>query len=395
MRDRLYIYDDARKRQLQEYETKTWFRSTPLEAAVVENGYILPPQIGRYENWQTGLCKPTMGVGGVVNDKGEFIDFSACRVEHLIHDNVLYRDEKVIYCGIFWRQWGHFLIDQITRLWYVMKRDEAENCNLIWLKLSEDEKPINGNYLEFIKLLGIDESRFEFVTVPTKFRTIIVPEPSNYSGRYYTADYNQMFECVIRQAVKNYDGDTFKKIYLSRVHFAEKTGMEVGEKSIETIFAENGYKIVYPEQLSLTDQIALINKSEIIASLEGTIAHNSLFAAAGKEQIVINRNRVLNPFQVQINDMKKISTAFIDAWEEPVPVKSLKNAPGAFWVDPCFIAVNKLFKLFCNENNMHITIKAYNPVIRLRNRIKIRLLYLKLFYINPCKKKIKNYFQSF
>ena len=232
-----YIYG-FRQEEFNKFFKKNWFRKKPLDVLEVENGYILPPKGDMYQDWQVGLSKPTMGNGGVVDSKENFIDFSACRVEHLIQEsaltrdrfggkysferkNVDFRDETVIYCGIFWKQWGHFLIDQITRLWFVINHMDKD-YKLVWVIGNECEKPISGNYQQIIELLGLDTNRMEFVNKITQYKRIIVPEPANYSGRYYTKEYNHMMDIIIQNAMKQYCGNFYEKVYFSRVKFSKK-----------------------------------------------------------------------------------------------------------------------------------------------------------------------------
>lgn len=400
-----YIKNVQRKKEMETYKEMNFFRDTPLEVACIEDGYILPPKDGIYENWQKGLSKPTMGAGGVVDAVGEYVDFSATRVEHLVQlsaltrdrfggkydfdkEAVTYRDEEVIYCGIFWKQWGHFLIDQIVRLWYVIKNTGSDS-KLVWLTGEKEENPIKGNYLEIIKLLGIDENRFEFVREITKFKKIIVPEPCFYPGRYYTNEYVQMLQCMIDSSLDKYEGETYKKIYFSRTNFSKNSIMEIGEQSIENIFRENGYRVLYPEKLKAFEMIAIVNQCEVYASMVGTVAHNAIFASEGMKQIIINRNRIINPFQFQISTMKQIEDMYIDAWEEPVKPISLGNQPGRFWEDPCFLSINDMFKRFCKDNKLKITFKAHNLGVKIRNNMQIRFYYFKVKYLRPLKKYLK------
>lgn len=403
-----YVYE-RRREKFQEFYEKDWLYKEPLETAVVAEGYILPPKSEGFEEWQRGLSKPTMGNGGVVDRDGNYVNYSACRAEHLIDISALTRDrfggkysfdkkqatfrnETVIYCGIFWEQWGHFLIDQITRLWYVIRENQSEH-RLIWLTTGKESNPIKGNFLHFIKLLQIDINRIEFINNVTQFREIIVPQPAYYAGRYYTGEYNQLINVAIKNALNQYQGEIYKKIYFSRVKFSKNSLMEIGEKSIETVFRKNGYTIIYPEKLDVVTQVALINQCEVMVSLEGTIAHNSLFMAEKNMHIVINRNRIINPFQFQIDSMRKLETVFIDAWAEPFGLISKKNAPGAFWKDPSYITVNKLMKLYLRDSNLCLPIIANNFIIRTGNIIKLIRAYFNIIFIRRWKRKLYSLMQ--
>ena len=87
-----YIKTEQRQEEMRNYQSIKFFRNSSLEVACIEDGYILPPKGSEYEEWQRGLSKPTMGAGGVIDATGKYIDYSACRVEHLVQISALTRD---------------------------------------------------------------------------------------------------------------------------------------------------------------------------------------------------------------------------------------------------------------------------------------------------------------
>ena len=175
---------------------------------------------------------------------------------------------------------------------------------------------ITGCYERLINLLGIPSERLINVTVPTKFKKIIIPEVSLQSGNYYTQEYINMYN-KIRNSVKPAN---YKKVYFSRCRFPDALYKERGEKEIEKFFKKNGYKIIYPEQLSIDEQISIIKGCKHFAAVSGTLPHNLLFAEDHTHAIIINKTYIHNDFQDMINEIRKIKADYIDCHLSLLPV---------------------------------------------------------------------------
>lgn len=82
-----------------------------------ENATVLPLR----EIPDEGLL---FGRGGVLDQNGEYVPLSGfeTRIWHgYPHDAPVYKDEKVVYCGYLVNHWGHFLVEAVNRLWYVLE----------------------------------------------------------------------------------------------------------------------------------------------------------------------------------------------------------------------------------------------------------------------------------
>ena len=138
---------------------------------------------------------------------------------------------------------------------------------------------------------------------------------------------------------------TYHKVYLSRTRFA--TYRESGETIIERFFQINGFNIIYPETLSFFQQILIYKDAEIIASIEGTIAHNILFSVNAKSQIIIKKQELENSRQPWFNEMKKVPVKVINCYYEPIP-----GLPYSWDEGPFLILFNGNIKRFARENGM-------------------------------------------
>lgn len=289
----------------------------PMEVVTVPGGIILPRK--EVENG------PMWGLGGVCDAEGEFVSlsyydggwatqggaYSYAEPEHI--------NEDVVYFGLYFTHWGHFLIDLMGRLWYYAK-GLAEEKHLKLAYIGEEEP--KGNFLEIFRLLGIDPADMIHVTKPTKFRNVIVPEFSCKSCQWYSQEYQAIFDAMIdRVEMDGYTPEWWqgeKKIYFSRRSFGKAKHSEFGEENIVTWLAANGFTAVAPEQLSVRDQIYLWNHAEEIACLDGSIPMSLAFSRHPKLKLTILHKTSLEHLNVELYLlMRPCRVALLDVWYEP------------------------------------------------------------------------------
>lgn len=333
-----YTYNIFKDSYSKKYN-REFFSGRVLDTMIVKDGLVLPIKY---------LCHSwlkCLNAGGVVDSNGEYVEISALKSSFCMtglyeydRDNISFIDKDVIYMGPFLRQWGHFLVEQTSRLWYEIQN---KNKNLPIVYTGAWDNSIEGPYLEYMNILGIDSSRLINVTNPTKFRSVVIPEPSFVADSYFTKEYREIFE----YAKGNIKPEKYSKVYFSRRKFNfQKTEYEFGEDSIEKFFSKNGYKIVYPEKLSVSNQIALIKGCEKFASVAGTLPHNLVFAQDGIEAVVINKTYQYNEFQPLINEMRNINFTPVDAYISLFPIYRKDG--------PFLLLVNENLVNYAKDNNM-------------------------------------------
>lgn len=341
-------YIDSIIRAIYNRNIKTdFYNDKELGVVEVNSGYVLP-----YRKKRAALY--SCGKGGVLNSKKEYVIESSALAYNGMRERMnggyLFkkydvRDESVIFLGNFKAQWGHFLVDWIVRLWFMINDNSDKKIVYIGDK-------IEGNYLEFIELLGIDKERLCYVNNPTLFKSILVPEPSHVPGKYYTKEYKYIIDIAIKNAkLKGIKTPNYSKVYLSRRNI-RANGMEIGEKEIESKFNENGFVSICPEEFSVTEQICILQNVDNIVTTEGTLAHNVLFCKEGIDVTIINKKCSVNPHQFIINQLKRLNVTYIDSYIAFFDV----TPPG-----PYVLTVNKNLKDYFIDNNLgDIEIQVYS-----------------------------------
>lgn len=254
------------------------------------------------------------GRGGVVDADGQYVALSGIerRVQYAYpFENAAYQDKKVVYCGYFVNHWGHFLVEAVTRLWYFLENDASVDKYVFFLDENE-ERQVRGNYKEFFTLLKIWD-KLEFINKPTTYREVIVPERAFQCRAYYSPKFLQIYDTIADNVVPDPSWKVLDKIYYSRSQLQKGAGFEFGFDSLDDFYEKNGYTILYPEKVPLSQMIFYIRNSKVVATLSGSLPHNMLFANNGQRLEIVERCVLNNDFQVNVNRMRQLQATYIDA----------------------------------------------------------------------------------
>lgn len=254
------------------------------------------------------------GIGGVVDEDGQAVALSAIEARMgagYPFENPEYRDEKVVYCGYMINHWGHFLVEAVNRLWFALESDEPVDKYVFYLKDNE-QREIKGNYREFLELIGVWD-KCEFISHPTTYREVIVPESAFVFLRYSSPQYRRIFDTVAQRIRIDPQWKTYDKLFFTRSAFAKGNHSDFGVEMLDSFFRNNGYEVVAPEKLSLSQLIYMIRSAKEIATISGTVHHNILFGNQGQKITIMERLIVNIDYQVSVNQVRDLDVTYVDA----------------------------------------------------------------------------------
>lgn len=256
----------------------------------------------------------TFGRGGVVDADGNYVELSKTkgRMEGKYDCNKYETvDEKVVFCGFFNKAWGHYLTEVVSRLWYALKNDETVD-SYVFVEEKDGDKSFTGNYLEFLKLLGIAD-KVKIINKPTKFTTVVVPEEGLVYDEYYTDEFVKMYDYINKKGLERYNGPKYDNVFFSKRKCVISIESNLNEKFVDKFFEKNGYKILYPEKLSLIDTIGIMQNAKSFCALSSSLAHNQLFGHANQTMISVEKQAFFNPYQIFVANITGCECVFIDA----------------------------------------------------------------------------------
>lgn len=356
-----YLYDNKFREELIQETQKNRNVLDDISVTVIENGCILPGNT----NVDHSLA---WGAGGVLDQEGNYIEKSGValafggKYDYDI-DDMDCLDEEVIHINIIPKHWGHFLVDAVCRLWYLLENNSG--CKITYCSWKFPEQQIYGNFLEFFKLLGISEDRLICIKKPTKVKKIYIPDATFK----FCGDYNEKYRRVLSKVCDAVSDDMVKenckKVYLTRTQLKKAKFYETGEKEIESVFRRNGFEIISPEKLTLSQQIALFKNVDMIASLSGTLPHNIVFTKPNTKLIILNRTCLSNLPQIGFNELFEGNVTYIDVYNRSIEKKPVIYGEGPLWVE-----CNSNLETWLTDNGYEYRISNFRKVIaKIRNFI--------------------------
>lgn len=217
----------------------------------------------------------------------------------------------VIYGGYFQiYHYGLFLTESISRLWYLAKNFQHQ----VLVHGIETRPALLRNYVDFFfESAGLTSNRFISFNTPTLIEEVIVPYPSLSIGCEVFDAHKLVPESIAANCLrerKNYR--TSQPLYISRKKLANYKRLIYNEDELEQLLLDRGCAIVSPEELSLKEQIVLINKHETLISTMGSALHNIIFNINDDKNVVcLGYEDFINPNFLMFDALKKINSIYI------------------------------------------------------------------------------------
>ena len=107
---------------------------------------------------------------------------------------------------------------------------------------------------------------------------------------------------------------TSQPLYLSRRLLESSSRNIINELELEKIFTSAGFAICYPEQLSLGEQVLLINKHEVIIGPIGSALHGILFdISPHRNTVCLTDKDHFNLNFIMIDAIKSVQSTYVAA----------------------------------------------------------------------------------
>ena len=328
----MYNFNYVNKKMLAKTENaakKEYLSTEKIAIKEYDNAFVLP--------------KNKYGGGCVTNDF-EFIDSSYVhnglgRAYQFDKENSLYVDETVIFIGMFNPIWGHCITDNLKHLWFILDKqyEYLKNYKFLYLNISS-ENYLPKNFFEVLSKLGIDREMLFTVNEVTQFKKIIIPDQCFfYNFELKQRQFTQEYINIVDKISNDIEPSNEQKIYFSRTRFKSHKDFTYTEKKLEKLLVSKGYKIIFPETLTLNEQISLLKGCSEFVTTDGSTSHNAIFCKNGTKLVIIRKTDYQNGYQAVINKLKDFDVVYIDAHKS---IMCNKKQP---WTGPFFVYPDKNF----------------------------------------------------
>ena len=351
MNNHRIFFDKETKSDFSKIINKNYYHEADLEeCSITENGFILPT-VKKFDKKNYVYFE-----GGVVDKNKKFIKNSQfLRYENngslkkaydFFQDKADFIDRDVMYAGMLINHFGHFLTESLSRIWYWCENSDKD-MDIAFLM--PKKQAVFPQFWEFMDLLGIDRNKIHIIRKVTKFNKIYVPQQAHILNK----SFNKKFLVPYKYISSKLSESAKEKYYISRRKFKGGT-LCMGEELLENLYKNNGFKIVYPEKLSLKEQVMIMKSASELAGVSGTGMHMALFADEGINITILERSDSPIKEQVIINQALKANAYYVGVNVNPLPTNHS--------IGPTILTISDSMVEYCNKKNFRIDQRFINYV---------------------------------
>ncbi|EGF91929.1 capsular polysaccharide biosynthesis protein-like protein [Asticcacaulis biprosthecium C19] len=204
-------------------------------------------------------------------------------------------DIEYIYMGCFISHYGHYLCSTLVRLWPLLR----EGLNGRKLLLHAPNGPDHEFRIPYAAMtlegLGLKPDDIVVFQEPRRIRRLIIPRPSFVEQLLGHHAHRDLCHRIGEQFLDGLDMTTaLPPVYFSKTKLLGGVGRIGNESVIENVLASNGIGIVYPEQLSLREQVRLFAENRVIAGTGGTQLHTGILAPPVARVVALSASHSVN-----------------------------------------------------------------------------------------------------
>lgn len=249
--------------------------------------------------------------------------------------------DKAVFLGYGFDQYGHFLTESLSRIWSVIQDDMYSGYKLAIVPFYKKYKLDKKFIYNFFELLGIQD-RVVVIDGDTVFDELIIP---NQSMHLYTSISPQQvltwkkIKGNALQPRKVNSSSMGDKIYVSRKNSISRR--RCNEEDIERVFSDFGFKVIYPENYSLVEQINIFHNAKYAAGCVGSAMHNTVFMQDHATKMVLYPESFINRMDFLISSAMKFKFHCYVAGDS-----GAENG----WQDEWYIDTDRLRECLSNTN---------------------------------------------
>ena len=202
------------------------------------------------------------------------------------------RIKRALYLGHAFTHFGHFLIETVPALWWARQVDD--DVALIFHPFDEAGRNVfaeTAHGRDCLALLGLPPDRIVMATVDLAVEELLLP-PRHYdmrTGPRY--DFREVYRTLTAAARRSPPKAEANRIYLSRRLLKRRLRRLSNDAAVERRMARRNFAIVHPQHMTLVDQINAAAGADLIAGVDGSALHLSVFMRPGSRMLVLQTKR--------------------------------------------------------------------------------------------------------
>jgi capsular polysaccharide biosynthesis protein len=196
---------------------------------------------------------------------------------------------------LFDGHFGHLTTEVVSRLWGwdEAKRENPDLKAFFHVRPKRNNNPVLERAL--FTAYGISESDLVWVEGPVRVRSLVSATPmwQDQSPHFAHPEITDVWQRLTAGLLKDSAPASHERIFVSRGEKLSSRRHCRNQAEVEQFFADRGFHVFYPEQLSLTDQVALFAGARVVAGFSGSAMFNLMHSSRLEAMIVLGQNAYL------------------------------------------------------------------------------------------------------
>lgn len=197
-------------------------------------------------------------------------------------------DSNYEYGGFLNPYYGHFIVNSLSRQW-LRAAGQMSARKMLWHGPANAEEWFRIPFVKAIfGAIGMTQDSFVTFDRPTLIPRLVVPMSSFREQNFVHEAFGKLCRKVGRNLVgAEYFERNSRPTYLSKAALTSGVGSIINEHLIVRVLEREGIDIVFPERLSLPDQMRLFAERGNICRMAGSAMHTQAFwPSPGKVSIL-------------------------------------------------------------------------------------------------------------
>lgn len=212
-----------------------------------------------------------------------------CKPPRFHADNAKVQEGPVIFVSVYENHFGHLTAETVPRLPQALA--EFGDLPVVFSRMSCDHASTpSPMFRSVMDWLHIPESQISFVDTPTLYRQVhVAAQAEHLDGPQTPGEYLDLLE---RRIDSNLRQRTPRGVtFVTRAGLEHKLGMHAAERYLVSCLRSLGVRIIYPETLSLHDQMRQYARARHLVFSEGSAIHGRQLLGRIDQSISILRRR--------------------------------------------------------------------------------------------------------
>lgn len=176
------------------------------------------------------------------------------------------------YLGNLYSHYGHFITEGLSRFFDFENLNNFDSILFSPFIFDYPKTQLRDYHKYFFEQLGIDQSKIKVLYNTVKIEKVTVFKQLWTLNDSVEPELNRLYEYL--RGIKPQNKIVGQRFFFSR----RKEDRISNQEEVQNLFVSEGFKLLFPEEISLEEQMSIYKGENLIVTTSGSIAHNLLFA---------------------------------------------------------------------------------------------------------------------